>query len=556
MQPADDQPLRPLLNEQATSEESTRQAQGSKITQDFQNAQPADKLVPEQDMLVPDALEQETLPSVSEQQTLSSGASEQTLFPSVPYQPLSAAPGQAGAVPYQFNQPGQPGVTQGPGWSYPPPPEQYQAAAGQPGGSPTRPLAAAVPGQFNQAGNTFPQPFYSSTTMPAGQSAAGSSGAPVPAPRRSALRTGTLIALAALVALVFGTGLLAGWQFGHKGTTASSISNSAFQQGINPTVIVPRQTDGNADAVREAVVGKVQPGIVQINVTSNGQQALGSGVIVDRRGYIVTNNHVVTGATSIQVTLANNRTLPAQVTGIDPVDDIAVIKITPPSGGLVTVAMGDSVQLHPGQEVLAIGSPLGNAETVTRGIISALNRNISEGQNGPTLPDAIQTDASINPGNSGGALVDLAGNLIGMPTLNAVDTEFNTPANGLGFAIPVNRIRFIAQQIIANGHVSHTGRAILGVTVTSVTQSLATRDHLSVNSGVFIVNVSAGGPAASAGVKAGDVLVQMGNQTINGTNDLSTALVQTRPGDSVALKMNRGGQQVNLNVTLGELAVG
>jgi S1-C subfamily serine protease len=243
------------------------------------------------------------------------------------------------------------------------------------------------------------------------------------------------------------------------------------------------------------------------------------------------------------------------VVGTDPVDDIAVIKITPPSSGLTTLTLGDSSQLRPGQEVLAIGSPLGNAETVTSGIISALNRNVSEGQGGPTLPDAIQTDAPINPGNSGGALVDMQGNLVGMPTLNAVDTEFNTPANGLGFAIPVNRIRYIAQQIITDGRVSHTGRAILGVVVTNITRTLAAQNHLSVNSGVLVVDVTASGPAASAGLRTGDVIVQVGNRTINNTTDLSSTLLQQKPGNNISLKVYRGSQQQTVNVTLGELAV-
>ncbi len=264
---------------------------------------------------------------------------------------------------------------------------------------------------------------------------------------------------------------------------------------------------------------------------------------------------MVSGASSIQVTLANNQTLDAQVAGTDPADDTAVIKITPPSGGLTTATLGDSSKLRVGQEVLAIGSPLGNAETVTSGIISALNRNVSEGQGSATLPDAIQTDAPINPGNSGGALVDLQGNLVGMPTLNAVNTEFNTPANGLGFAIPVNRIRYIAQQTISDGKVSHTGRAILGVTVTTVTSSLATQDHLSVTSGVLVVSTVSGGPSASARVQAGDVITQLNSTTINSTTDLSTALLQEKPGNSVTLKINRSGQNLTLNITLGELAV-
>jgi S1-C subfamily serine protease len=319
---------------------------------------------------------------------------------------------------------------------------------------------------------------------------------------------------------------------------------------------VPPLTGNNADAVREAVISKVQPGIVQVNVSSPGQQALGSGVIIDGRGYIVTNNHVVAGASTVQVTLANGTMLPATVVGTDPADDLAVIKITPPAYGLTTLHLGDSSKLRVGQGVLAIGSPLGNAETVTSGIVSALNRNVSEGQKGPILPDAIQTDAPINPGNSGGALLDMQGNLIGIPTLNAIDTEFNTPANGLGFAIPVNRINFIAQQIIADGHVTHTGRSILGVTVTNVDQQVATKNHLSVTSGVMVVNVTSSGPAASAGVKTGDVIVQLGNRTVKSASDLSMALLQHKPGDVVAVKIYRGTQQVTLNVPLGELPVG
>ncbi len=372
-------------------------------------------------------------------------------------------------------------------------------------------------------------------------------------PQRSGLRTGTLAVLVLLLALVFGTGLFAGWQFGRTGASTASSPNSVFQPGSTSTVTIPQLTNNNADAVREAVINKVQPGVVQINVTTSSQQALGSGVIIDGRGYIITNNHVVTGASSIRVTLSNNTVLSAQVAGTDPVDDLAVLKVTPPASGLTAVMLGDSSQLRVGQEVLAIGSPLGNENTVTSGIVSALNRNVSEGQNGPTLPDAIQTDAPINPGNSGGALVDLQGNLVGMPTLNAIDTEFNTPANGLGFAIPVNRIRFIAQQIIADGHVSHTGRTILGVTVTNVDQNVAAQNHLRVTSGTLVVNVTAGGPASSAGLKAGDVIVQLGNAPVRSLNDLSAALLQRKPGDTVAVRIYRGSQQLTLNVTLGEL---
>lgn len=438
-----------------------------------------------------------------------------------PVQPYDATqamqPGQAvqSRDPTQVTRPGQPG--------------QPHDAFGQP-----------VPEQFHQQYDAFGQPIQPLPPQ----------GAPNVPARRSKVRTGTLIALVALLALVFGTGLFAGWQFGRSGTPAAS---SPFQQS-NPAATVPAQNGANADAVREAAISKVQPGVVQINVvTARQQQALGSGVIIDNRGYIVTNNHVIDGATSIQVTLFNGRVLPAQVTGTDPADDLAIIKVTPPPGGLTTVPLGNSSQLRVGQQVLAIGSPLGNAETVTSGIVSALNRNVSESANGPTLPDAIQTDAPINPGNSGGALVDSQGNLIGIPTLNAVNPEFNTPANGLGFAIPSNRVQFIARQIIETGRVTHTGRAILGVVVTTVTPGVAAQNRLPVNAGVLVVKLTTGGPAASAGLQQGDVITQLGNTPINSTDDLSTALLQQKPGDRVPLKVVRGSQQLTLTVTLGEL---
>ncbi|MGH2506029.1 MAG: S1C family serine protease, partial [Ktedonobacteraceae bacterium] len=298
-----------------------------------------------------------------------------------------------------------------------PPSEQAMGVAGDTWAYPQQPLEPGRGGVLGQPPLAASEQF----------------GPGVPArPRRSGLRTGALFALFALLLVVFGTGLFAGWQFGHTGSLIGSPSS--FQPGNNAPVSIPPLTGTNVDTVREVVINKVQPGVVQIDVVSASQHALGSGVIIDGRGYIITNNHVVTNATSIQVTLADGSTLTAKIVGTDPADDLAVIKVTPPSAGLSVVSLADSSQVRVGQEVLAIGSPLGNAETVTSGIVSALSRTISEGQNGPTIPDAIQTDAPINPGNSGGALVDLQGNLVGIPTLNAIDTEFNTPANGLGFA--------------------------------------------------------------------------------------------------------------------------
>jgi len=373
------------------------------------------------------------------------------------------------------------------------------------------------------------------------------------------LRTGAILALTVVLALVFGVGLFAGWQFGRTGTisspTSSSSSNTPFQQG-NTSSTVPALTGNNLEAVREAVVAKVRPAVVQVNVTTGNGNAIGSGVIIDARGYIVTNNHVVNGAQRLEVVLFDGTRLSAQLVGTDAADDLAVIKVTPPKNGLTTIKIGDSSKLQVGQDVLAVGNPLGITQTVTNGIISALGRSVSEGQGGATLPDAIQTDAPINPGNSGGALVDLQGNLIGIPTLTAIDPEFNTPANGVGFAIPSNRIAFIVPQIIQNGVVTHTGRAVLGISATSVDASLAAQDNLSVDHGALIRSLVSGGPAASAGLQVGDVIVQINNKAVNDLSSLTDALLTKNPGDTVAVHIYRGSQQLTINVHLGELQAG
>ncbi len=375
---------------------------------------------------------------------------------------------------------------------------------------------------------------------------------------RSGLRTGAIIALALVLALVFGVGLFAGWQFGRTSNAGNPGSSpvATLQPGNTSNVTVPQLNGNNIEAVREAVIAKVRPAVVQVNVTLQGGSALGSGVIIDGRGYIVTNNHVVNGAQTVEVVLYDGTRLNAQVAGTDPADDLAIIKVTPPAKGFTTIKLGDSSKLIVGQDVLAIGNPLGITQTVTNGIISALSRNVSEGQGGATLPDAIQTDAPINPGNSGGALVDLQGNLIGIPTLTAIDPEFNTPANGVGFAIPSNRVSFIAQQIISTGQVTHTGRAVLGVEVASVDATLAAQDNLSVDHGAVIIRTVSGGAAAAAGLQPGDVIVQIDNTPVNDTSSLGSALLSKNPGDTVAVHIYRGSQQMTINVKLGELQSG
>src|SRR6266704_2450148 len=378
-------------------------------------------------------------------------------------------------------------------------------------------------------------------------------------PRRSnGMRTGAILTLSFVLLVVLGVGLFAGWQFGRTSTSTGGASSNVatLQPGTGPQSTVPALTGNNEQAVREAVIAKVRPAVVEVNVTTQQGGAIGSGVIIDGRGYIVTNNHVVNGAQSMTVTLYDGTNLKAQLVGTDPADDLAVVKITQPSKGLTVATIGDSSKLTVGQDVMAIGNPLGITQTVTHGIISSVGRNVSEGQGGATIANAIQTDAPINPGNSGGALVDLQGNLIGIPTLSAIDPEFNTPANGVGFAIPSNRVQSITSQIIQTGTVSHTGRAALGVRVESVDATLAAQDNLSIDHGALIVSVVPKGAADQAHLQAGDVIVQIDNKPVNDISSLGDALLSKNPGDVVSVKVYRGNQQLTVSVKLGELQAG
>ncbi len=379
----------------------------------------------------------------------------------------------------------------------------------------------------------------------------GGSYQPYPPARNQRPRRSSILWLAALIVgiLLF----VAGWAVGHA-TAAPAVG--ALQPSASPQATVPALTGNNISTVREAVINKVRPEVVLITIATQQGTGLGSGVIIDNRGYIVTNNHVVSGARTAQVTLYDGTKADAQISGTDPADDLAVIKITPPAKGMAVATLGDSSKLAVGADVLAIGNPLGITQTVTNGIVSALGRTVSEGQGGATLPGAIQTDAPINPGNSGGALVDLQGNIVGIPTLTAIDPEFNAPANGVGFAIPSNRVKLIAPQIIQSGKVAHTGRAAMNISVQDVDPTLAQANNLPVSQGVQIVSVQSGGAADRAGLQAGDIIVQVDNTQVVDTSTLSDALLSKDPGNSVSVHVYRGSQQLTVNVTLGELQAG
>lgn len=303
----------------------------------------------------------------------------------------------------------------------------------------------------------------------------------------------------------------------------------------------------------ESVAANFHTSVVEISSQTNQGSSLGSGVIIDKRGYIVTNNHVIAGGRNIKVILYDDTHLSAQLTGTDPTDDLAVIKINPPAH-MSVARIGNSSNLEVGQSVLAIGNPLGITQTVTSGIVSALGRNVSEG-NGNMIIGAIQTDAAINPGNSGGALVNMQSDLIGIPTLVPIDPEFKTPATGVGFAIPSNRIKYIAPQLINSGRVINSGRAALGVQVISVNEVIAAQAQLAVNHGALIVSTAPNSAASQGGLRKGDVIVQIDQHQIGGIIALQDALIDKSPGDTVTVHIYRGSQQLTNKVKLGELQI-
>jgi serine protease Do len=342
------------------------------------------------------------------------------------------------------------------------------------------------------------------------------------------------------------------------------------------------------DHAMEAVTSKVTPSIVNIDVTSkvspdeqsqnqgpgqggqqmqlppgfsqffgggNGMQmqpqqpqiehGIGSGVIISPDGYIITNNHVVQGATKIRVTLSDRRVFTGKVVGTDKLTDIAVVKID--ATNLRPIAWGDSTKLEPGQTVLAFGSPFGSLRfSVTRGIVSALGRQDPFRDDARKPENFIQTDAAINPGNSGGALVDSHGELIGIN--QSIITNSGSFA-GAGFAIPSQIAQSVASQLIAHGKVEH---GYLGISMNDVTPENAHFFALKDASGAIVAQVTPDSPAAKAGMQQGDVITSYNGHNILNGSDLQVAVSEMRPGTALKLEVMRNGTPVNLNLTVGE----
>ncbi|HEY6793811.1 MAG TPA: trypsin-like peptidase domain-containing protein [Kineosporiaceae bacterium] len=452
---------------------------------------------------------------------------------------------------------GSPGYGSGPyqpvGYGPPPGWDQTQPISGAPapdqGGASTHPFGAPVQGQPGQ-------------DPPAG---------PFRAPgvagheRRRPGWAGVVGvgAAAAVLSSLLTAGLVHYQDGGNTGAVLPAAAGSSPGTQSAPLVT---STAKQPDWV--AVANAVEPSVVAVQVEFGNGGGEGSGVILDSSGRILTNNHVVAegnGTPSITVVLSDGRAYPASIVGTDPSTDLAVIKINTSVPGLKQATLGDSSAVRTGDPVMAVGNPLGLSDTVTTGIVSALNRPVSAGNPGgggrnffgqpsggePVVTNAIQTDAAINPGNSGGALVDTGARVIGITSSIASLSQGGGQSGniGLGFAIPINEAKLVADQIIKTGKVQH---AYLGVSLQDNAVDLGGAQR----EAAIVRDVSGGSPAAQAGLKAGDAIIAINGQRIDSSNSLVGSIRAISPGSQVTLTIVRNGSQRNVSVTLATRANG
>lgn len=310
-----------------------------------------------------------------------------------------------------------------------------------------------------------------------------------------------------------------------------------------------RVADNDLQSDYQTVIRNVLPSVVQIEAGSG----LGSGIVYDKKGHVVTNAHVVGAEKSFLVTAATGeQAMTAKLVSSFPQQDLAVIRLDTVPEGLKPARFGDSAKVEVGHIVLAMGSPLGLSSSVTQGIVSAVGRTVTESPEadgtGATLANMVQTSAAINPGNSGGALANLDSEVIGIPTLAATDPGMEgAPAPGIGFAAPASTVKSIADQIIRDGKVTDSGRAALGITARTVL------DDNYQPAGVAVVEVAKGGAAEKAGLRAGDVITKLGSVEITTITSLAEALASYSPGQRVGVTYLRGGESGRVEVTLGEI---
>jgi S1-C subfamily serine protease len=373
---------------------------------------------------------------------------------------------------------------------------------------------------------------------------------------------GNRVHLATLLAIIAVLAYLLGARWGERGPVQAEAvaGQKAVPNDLNlteeetRTIGIYRQA---APAVANIITQAVEYDFFEDAVPVEGA---GSGFVIDPRGYVLTNNHVVEGAENIQVTLGDRSHYVARLIGTDPRNDIALLKIDPKGKSIAALVLGDSMNLQVGQSVIAIGNPFGFSGTLTKGVISALGRTVQTSETS-AIDQAIQTDAAINRGNSGGPLLNSRGEVIGINT--AIFTPSGTTA-GIGFATPINMAKRIAQDLIKEGRVR---QAYLGISTIALWPDLSQALRLPVQQGLLVERVAPRSPAAQAGLRGGDRVVLAGLQrlviggdivvTIDGRQvesslDLNVILNQKRPGDVIRLSVYRANQTMDLSVTLGE----
>ncbi|MEV6214347.1 trypsin-like peptidase domain-containing protein [Nocardia sp. NPDC051833] len=346
-------------------------------------------------------------------------------------------------------------------------------------------------------------------------------------------------ALALLAVLALGIAVLGGLVGRITAETASTLTSRKVTLDQTAGIEEPHSRIA-------AVANAVLPSVVSIRVTVGDNGATGSGVVIDGAGYVVTNNHVISMAATdksdraaIQVQFSDGTRVPAKIVGRDPKTDLAVLKVE--AKNLTVANLGKSSDVQVGDDVLAVGSPLGLSKTVTSGIVSAQHRPVKlagEGSDTNAVIDAVQTDAAINPGNSGGALVDMQGRVIGINTAIRSETGGSV---GLGFAIPVDVMQTVAQTLIRDGQMHHP---VIGLSAR--TKTVANE----VMSGAAVADVAPGSPAAKAGIVEGDVIVKIGDREVTGPDELVVAVQARKIGETVNVQLIRDGRQVDVPVTL------
>jgi putative serine protease PepD len=361
------------------------------------------------------------------------------------------------------------------------------------------------------------------------------------------------------------------WRLGVAGLVAGALIGGGAGAGVvvltdddgaGPTSAVSAQSvvikNPESATSATAAAAKAAPSVVTIYVSSGTGAGSGSGVVLSADGYVLTNNHVVTldssanGAT-VQVRTADGTLYDARIVGTDPTSDLAVVKLDGASG-LTPATFADSSKVQVGDMAIAIGAPLGLSNTVTDGIISATNRAVATGSNtDQTVIDALQTDAAINPGNSGGALVNAAGEVVGINSAiatvagSAPGQDAQSGNIGVGFAIPANTAKRIADEIVQTGKATH---ALLGVSARTAAQDAGS----AVGTGAELVQVQAGSAAADAGLQVGDVITAVGDRQVTSSTDLTAAVRSAKPGDHVTLTVRRGSNSSQVDVTLDAAA--